>query len=468
MVDNNDYQKTLAQALRARADVLESADLLKLKDELRIYHTGFASLYNLYLKKGLIHEDPYKQEAKIAELEVPSSASFSEAERLDQLTRRLANFDNQLDFLVNFYQFSVEFINMDRIKRILGLVKYIDWVRLTPDSQNPVTKALAEMTNQIKTGSDSLTMSVISESLSNLNKSINPIIGHLKGLADYQREAYKLDLRDVTTGMPAAEVSNTALLKKKMAQVKPGFPFYSDLVDEVIREDYSEEGPSLREAALKKLQVVDTKPKVVKAPVSFKNILLEGIQGLGGAAATLSEVTAKMDENQIVLQNQKRTFFEKLKRLMHQMFNKEPEAIIYEVEYVDSTKGIPVREKIDFYAFRSDLERKVRTLSPLAARGAAVSKLETVQEEQLVGFLERNIREVQTLHKMLGALDEYFKTAVGKEDREKIRGIKPELGTLKNAIIRANSKRHEYTAQKEEEEQMRRLGVLPESEQGKS
>jgi len=83
MVENNDYIKTLAEALKARAEWLEKTELPKLKDELRAYHTGFASLYNLYLKKGLIHEDPYKHEAKIGELEVPSSATFSEADKLD-------------------------------------------------------------------------------------------------------------------------------------------------------------------------------------------------------------------------------------------------------------------------------------------------------------------------------------------------------------------------------------------------
>jgi hypothetical protein len=66
---------------------------------------------------------------------------------------------------------------------------------------------------------------------------------------------------------------------------------------------------------------------------------------------------------------------------------------------------------------------------------------------------------LQSYHKTLGALDEYFKAEVGKQDREKIRGIKPELGTIKNAIIRANAKRHEYSAQNEEEDQLKRLGV---------
>jgi hypothetical protein len=186
MAERDDYLKALSEALNARADWLDRSELPKLKEELRAYHTGFASLYNLYLKKGLIHEDPYKQEAKIGELEVPSVAPFSEAEKMEQLTQRLANYDNQLDFLVNFYQFSAEYLNLARIKRIVGLIKYIDWVHLIPDSQSLVTKAVAEMTNQIKAGTEPLTMSVISESLSHLNKSFNPIMGYLKLLMDYQ------------------------------------------------------------------------------------------------------------------------------------------------------------------------------------------------------------------------------------------------------------------------------------------
>jgi len=462
MAENSDFVKALGDALNARADWLEKSELPKLKEELRMYHTGFASLYNIYLKKKLINEDPYKAEAKIVELEIPKSSALNDADKLDQLSQRLANYDNQLDFLVNFYQYSVEFLNLDRIKRILGLVKYIDWVHLSPDSQNPITKAVAEMTNQIKKGTDSLTMSIISEALSHLNKSFNPIMGYLKMLSDYHREAFKLELRDIISTMPPAEAAVTASIKKKFAQAKSGFPFYPDLAEELIREDNSEEGPALREAVLKKLAVAEAKPKEVKVPVSFKSILIEGIQVIGGTSGTLMEIAAKLDINQAVLENKKKTFVQKLRKVIRQAFNKEPDPIIHDVEYMDPIKAIPVKEKINFNLFRSDLDRKLRTLAPLASRTAAMTKLESMQEQQLEGFLERNIRDIQSLHKLLTALDEFFKTAVDRADREKIKGIKPELGTIKNSILRANSKRHEYSAQKEEEEQLKRLGVSPE------
>jgi hypothetical protein len=143
------------------------------------------------------------------------------------------------------------------------------------------------------------------------------------------------------------------------------------------------------------------------------------------------------------------------------MLNTEPEPVIYEVEYIDPIKGVPVRDKVNFVSFRIDLDKKIRTLSSISLRGTGLAKLEGMQEEQIIPFLEKNIREIQSLHKILTALDEFFKAEVDRENRDKVKGIKPELATMKNAIIRANAKRHEYSAQKEEEEQLKRLGVSP-------
>ena len=98
-------------------------------------------------------------------------------------------------------------------------------------------------------------------------------------------------------------------------------------------------------------------------------------------------------------------------------------------------------------------------------RGPAYNKLSAMTEEQIISYLEKNIRDVQFLHKTLGALDEFFKSNAAAEDRAKIKGIKPELGALKNSIVNANKLRFEYSAQKEEEDQMKRLGINPLSAQ---
>ncbi len=224
----SNYIDTLQQTLIARKDWLEKTEMVKLKDELRIYQISFASLYNIYLKKKVIDEDPYKQDTKISEIEAPESGVMPEARKLEQLSIRLSNFDNQLDYLVNFYQLSVDYLNLDRIKRIVGLIRYIDWVSLTPDSQSPMTKMVSEITSHAKTGVDPLTLSIIGESLSKLSKTTASSMTILKDLNIYYRETYKLNVRQsVTKDMSAGEAS-LEHIKKKMHTEMPGSPFYKD------------------------------------------------------------------------------------------------------------------------------------------------------------------------------------------------------------------------------------------------
>ncbi|MDR2184495.1 MAG: hypothetical protein LBO80_02325 [Treponema sp.] len=460
MADNADFQTKLSEALQIRQDWLKKNELPKLKEEFRTFHNAYYSLYKLFISRGLVPADPYKDEVKIGEIEVPPAGPFPEAERMEQLSIRLASYDNQLDFLVNFYQFSLEYLGLDKIKRILGLVKYIDWVSLSGDSSQVNTRVMLELVNQVKIGADPLSASIINEALGNLSRTTGTILGYLKEVTEYNREAFKLLLRTkVVSGMSPNEASQLPQIKKKFAQALPGKPFYPDLAEEMIREDYSKDGPALQEKVLKLFAVPEAKPKTVKAAVSFKSILIEGLFAIGSVSSIIGEISPKIDENEQILENQRNGFWDKFKRLMNQMMNKEPEPAIYEVEYMDAVRGVPVREKVNVQHLRAEMDRKARILQGLNTRNNALARLEAIDEAQLISHLEKNIRDIQSLHKTLSALDDYFKAATGKEDRDKIKGIKPELAAMKNAILKANQKRFEYSAQKEEEEQLRRLGI---------
>lgn len=463
MADSNDFQKNLADALAARADWLEKSELTNLKEELRTFHTAFAGLYNLYLKKGLINEDPYKNEVKIGELAVPETGPFEDTDWIDQYSIRLSHYDSQMDFLVNFYQFSIESLTMEKIKCILGLVRFIDWTRLTNNSESTNTKSMVELLTQAKAGADPLSISIISESQSKLAKTTGSILSYLKTFSDYNREAYKFEVRTkVLSELSPTENSVIPIIKKKFAAAMPRKPFYPDLVEEIIKEN-SNIGQPLRDAVLKGLETPDSKPKVAPQ-VSFKGILIDGLNVIGSSGLALGEIGIKLDENAAFLEGRKNGVWDKFKRIIQQMLNKEPDPTIFNVEYIDPIKGVPVKEKVDFFNFREEINRKIRTLTALSSRnGAAYNKMQSMNEDQLIGMLEKNIRDMQTMHKLLSALDDFFKLEVGREDRERIKGIRPELATIKNAIVKANQRRHEYSAQKEEEEQLKRLGISSES-----
>jgi hypothetical protein len=457
------YIDMLQQVLLARKDWLEKSEMVKLKDELRIYQISFASLYNIYLKKKVIDEDPYKQDTKINEIEAPPSEVIPEARRIEQLSIRLSTLDNQLDYLVNFYQLSLDYLNLERIKRIVGLLRYIDWVSLTPDSQSAMTKAISEITSHAKIGVDTLTLSIIAESLSKLSKTTAASMNILKELNIYYRETYKLNVRlNVTKDMSASD-ANIENIRKKVHTAMPGSPFYKELVDEIIKEDYSSSGMDLRDTVLNALRVVETKKKTEKAVVNFKAILLDGIVVIGGASNSITEIISKLQENQTVMESRKKSFFEAIKELIRQITNAEPEEVIYTVEAMDVTKSIPVKERVNFHQFMDELEKKNKILASFV-RGPAYNKLSAMTEEQIIGYLEKNVKDIQTYHRILGSLDDFFKANVQPEDRNKIKGIKPELSALKNTYIKANQLRYEYSAQMEADEQMKRLGGVPSGE----
>jgi hypothetical protein len=143
------------------------------------------------------------------------------------------------------------------------------------------------------------------------------------------------------------------------------------------------------------------------------------------------------------------------------MMHAEPEDVFYDLLFVDQTTGVQKKETTNLHQFRGDLERKTRILTGMSSQGPVLAKIKAMNEDQGTAYLERTIRDVQNYHRTLSSLDDYFKTNVSQHNRARIKGIKPELASVKNCIVRANQLRAEYTAAKEEEEQMKRLGINP-------
>jgi hypothetical protein len=460
MGDQIDYLEKLKTALKSRRDWLERSDMPKLKEEFRTFHTAVSSIYSLFVKKGYIVDDPYRSDAKTDELRIPPGGPMVETNKRDQLGQRMSMLDKELDFLVNFYQFGVDAFSQDKIKIMMGLVRYVNWTRLTPDSDSPITQVISGIVATARhAGGDPVSMTMLNESILRLENATGTISNHLKTISEFNREQYKYDLRiSVLEGMGESDAT-LPNIKKKFASVCPAETFFPELAEEVVREDFSAKKDALREAVLKKLALAGEKSKTAKAPANHKATLIESLNSIGSAGATLVEISTKLIMNRELMDNKKRGFFENIKKMIAQMANKEPDPVIYEIGHVDPVKGTTAKEKLNFTRFTGEIEKKAKILSAMAARGPAQSKLETMGEAQLTEILQRNIKDVTIMHKNLAALDEFFKVNVDRVDRGRVKGIKPELGALKNAVSRANVKFQEYNSIKEEAEQFKKLGI---------
>lgn len=468
MKDALQFQNDLAEALEKRKLWMDRNLLPQLKDEFNLFKAAFGSLYQLLLRKGLVQEDPYKNDIKIGELEIPSEAPFTESERMEQMSIRLSNFDSQLDFLITFYQFSVDFLTLERIKRVAGLVKYFNWLQFTISSQHINTRALAEIVNMAKGGNDQLGTGLIVDSLQRLEASTKTIVKILKDITDFHRQNYKLEAR--LRFFDALELDrNTVfmkkdetmqLIKRKFAESMSDRPFYPELFEELLKENYSAEGEGLKNDLIKRLSIPEETQTKKTAVVSFRPVLVDALKGLGNLSYILTDTINKLDDNKLLLDSEQNGFWQKVRQIILKMLNKDLEEVFYDIEYLDPVLGTTKSEKLNFGEFRLELDKKSRYFASLSSRSSSVmTKMENASEEQLLSLLSKNIEELQRFHRVLSALDEFFKTEISKENREKVRGIKPEISAIKNTIVKANQKRHEYIAQKEEQEQLKKLGI---------
>lgn len=465
MNESDGFLSALDEALKQRKEFFLESVMPHLKDNFRSLHSSFQSIYNILLRKSLIKEDLYKFDKKLSEVTVPDESTFGESEKIDSLSVRMSDFENQLDFIDSYYQFDLDFLHMGRVKLLAGLLKYYKWENLSENSPNPNTRVLGEALGKIKQGSDNFSINLISDAQAQMAKNAKEITIILKDMAGFHREEYKYQVR--STVLPESGITKAddamRIIKQRYPQLMAGKPFYPELIQEIINEDFEPDGDGLKAKLLDFLRVNEEKKTVKKEKQSFTSILLEAVRVLGTGSSHLEEAMRKLQEAQSLLGNKKMSFGEKFKRWLKQIGGKSEDRPLYDVEYFDTKTNTSRTEKLDYLKFMDQLAKRVKILAAAASKmSAGYQKLESASEEQILQFLSSNLEEVQLILRTLPALDTYFRSELSPQQRTLMRGIKVEIGAIKNSYIKANQKRHEYISKKEEMDQLRKLGIVTE------
>ena len=125
----------------------------------------------------------------------------------------------------------------------------------------------------------------------------------------------------------------------------------------------------------------------------------------------------------------------------------------------DQQSGSKTNQHIEVNAFLAQISKLSHVYGGIAAKGNEYNKINAAKEDDALIFLNRQIQENQKLFTTINALDEHFKSHVEVTQRPKVKGLKIDLSSYRNAIISANKKRGEYVSAKEEIEQMQKLGI---------
>ncbi len=457
----------LEAALDRRKAYLEEKVLPRLRERLAAYQGLFESIYKILMRKSAIHEDPYQGERKSPEITVPATDAFLDTERSEKMSQRLAEYRTQLDFLNTAIPLDLEFLALKRLKRIRALAAWIDWARLSESAADPNTAALAFFIGRIRLGSDTLSTGILSTAVRQLEGTVQGLLELLEEIARYQRERYKLDLRrKVLARMPGLNPDSQATainaIRRQFPQLVPGETFFTDLVEETVAEEFFDPGGSRRAKALQSLLVPETHPDHRKPPPAqrHREILLEGAQAMARACQPLAEALRKLTDNHQVLIHSRRGLLRWLGRWLRRLTRPGSDRPVYEIRLLDPTTSSTRVEPIDFQTFQQEVLKRIRLFETVAnPAGAAWQRLKTAEESQLYEFLSRNLGELRDIRQKMEGLSALFRNLVGGRDQEKLKGIRIELTILKNHQVQAGKKRHEYVALREEQEQLKRLGM---------
>ncbi len=161
-----------------------------------------------------------------------------------------------------------------------------------------------------------------------------------------------------------------------------------------------------------------------------------------------------------VYEQKPRGFLDRFKEWVLRVSNQEAVSRSYDVEFLDEATATAHTETIDVDQFVQELRKRAKLYGALLNRASpAYQKLAQASEEQLFEFLRKHSEELFVMHRRISSIDTFVRTEVSREKRNQLRAMQVSLSNLKDALLKANKKRHDYLSRKEEAQQLKRLGV---------
>ncbi len=238
-------------------------------------------------------------------------------------------------------------------------------------------------------------------------------------------------------------------------------PFYTELIEEILQEDFGADKEDRRNALLAKLEVKKVETIKKEKEVDTKEILMDSVRTLASVVPQLEQILVKIDENKKILDSEQTSMWYKITSLLRKTFKMKPVPVLYRLTIVDILTKSQRTEIIEYDKFYSEIQKRIRYYSSFSLKKTpGYQKIEALSDDKILEFLITQLAECQKLMVLLNALDEFFKTTTSTVNLPKVRGIKMEMTALKNTLVKTNQRKAEYSTIIEEQEQMKKLGII--------
>ncbi|MFI3257239.1 MAG: hypothetical protein R3Y36_02950 [Spirochaetales bacterium] len=460
----DEFKTVLYEAAEKKMHWTDSVLLPQLLENYRIYHTLIQNIISMLEKKKLIVPDPYKHDKKITDIAIPSQDDFTENEAANIFGTRFSEYESMLEFLCNYMQFTLEGLTLARIKTLFQLNAYISWSTLFNTTNEKNTRVLSEMLLSVKNGTDTLSTGLLNNMISQAVKIIDCINDDLKTVLDIQKALYKVAVRKNI-------LDNSAFTKKEhnssdaFDEIKKLFPslmkrqkFYTDLIQEVVQEEFGSSKERLRKTLLSKFSVEEKQHEEKVNTVDTRELLFKTVRSFSELSAYFDIIVQKLNENHNLLNNVQRSAWDRFVLALRSAFGLSGKTVEYKIKITDSYTQTEKYETIDYDKFISGIMQRSKLFTLLNAKTNPVcQKLEKESNDDVLEFVQKKVSECQSLYITLTGLDAFFKSEVAPADRLKVKGLIMELDGIKNAVIKINKRKAEYVSAADMEEQMRKL-----------
>lgn len=468
MSSPDEFSVQLQEAVEQKEVWFDTTELPDLLENYRLLHTCVKNLFDVLAQRGLIIPDPYKLDKKISSIKAPEGGPYGENERAKVLGQRFSDYESTLDYICTYYKFSIENLTLGEIKKLTELNASFQWDSFSTNSSKSNTRGLSNLMNLARQQTTGITVSNINDALNRSAQAMSRINHIMHELTDFTREQYKNNIRvKIIANEKFDSAKAMSSIQAEVAEIKRLYPeligkksFFNDLVLEIANEDQAGDKDARRAAVLAKLAPKTKKAAKKVEKVDTKEMILEAAVILTGAAPQYEQVHQKLLENNQVLNTHKNTFGEKLKKFFRNLFKIPPKQIDYTLSILDPHTQTRKSKKIEFTGFVQNLEKRIQLYNAIATRQSSeYNKLKAAPEETILNFVGKQISENQEILVLLAALDEFFKANAEPANRQNIKGLKMEMTSLKNCIVKTNQKKADYSSFMEEQAQMKKLGI---------
>lgn len=446
-MENSEFLAKLRTLVYDKEQWYESTEIPRLVKLFREEHQATMQLMENFIKRGFIHDDPYKNDKTVRSLVAIEDSPIPAGALEVSLGVRLSDFERTLDYICNSFLFSVQSLSQDVIKQLFAINSLFLWDELGNSDTNYSTKALWSLIASIKQRGDSVNIAVANDMITGVSKNVAPINQILSAFSEFKREDEKLQIREALEKEPsyiqAAAGANANVefekIRELFASKKINLPFSTQNIQQIVLENVAPDAEERRHALFQKLAIPSDKRNAKKKQTP-REMLLDAVFMVNGFSNPFSEICKKIEQNVEILKAQDANIFSNFITFLKKLFRIKEPPVEYKVRIVQEGRATSQLESIVIDEFLGELQKRANFYAGFSSRNSKNYLIVNEYDDQkLCEFMKKQLQGCFNSVTLLNALDMFFKENVKQTERSKIRGFKIEITTISNLIFKIRS-----------------------------